>query len=90
MSIDKKLDLLATINKVETPPFLFTRIKQKIHQLSAPAPIEWKFALAVFMMVILWINILILNKMKVPDNKTEQVFSSMQLSPSNYIYGDEN
>lgn len=96
MNIDNKLDQLKQIKQVDAPPFLFTRIRQQIHNLTeVEAPVTWKWAFALTSVLILVLNISILIKSagneeaNVSLNKTaniENVISSMNLSTTNDLY----
>jgi hypothetical protein len=91
MNIDNSLELLKQIKQVETPPYLFTRIKQKIQSLSDAAPSAWKWAFAVMSAVILSLNVgALLSKGKLKTNNTslEQVVDRMNLISSNHLYND--
>lgn len=89
MNIDNKLDKLKKISRVEVPPFLFTRIKQRIDSVNkAPVSVKWKFVFVTTAVFILTLNIGLLlkslNSTKI--QRLEQVVSSMQLSSVNDFY----
>ena len=45
MNIDNKLEKLKKISRVDVPPFLFTRIKQRIDSINdVPISLKWKLA----------------------------------------------
>jgi len=84
-----KLDLLQQVQKVEAPPFLYTRILQRISSVQeTPAPIKWRFAFAAVAVLLLALNISILlsSKPKTKSNNIDTVVSSMNLSTSNELY----
>jgi len=84
-----KLDLLQQVQKVEAPPFLYTRILQRISNFQeAPAPVQWRFAFitAGILLLVLNISILLSSKQKTENNNIETVVSSMNLSTSNELY----
>ena len=63
MDIDKKLDLLKKIQSVDEPPFLLTRIRQRIQSLElSPAPRSWKWALVLAGAAIVALNLGIILK----------------------------
>ena len=63
MDIDKKLDLLKKIQSVDEPPFLLTRIRQRIQSLElSPAPRSWKWALALAGAAVVILNLGIILK----------------------------
>ena len=90
MNIDKKLDLLKQIRQVDAPPFLLTRIRQRLHTPAyAEAPVKWKWAFAVTTIIILVLNISILVKTSGNEEKNtgiKEVFTIMQLSSTNELY----
>jgi hypothetical protein len=90
MNIDKKLDLLKQIRQVDAPPFLLTRIWQRLLMpADAEAPVKWKWAFAVTTFVILVFNISILFKTSGNEEKNtgiKEVFTTMQLSSTNELY----
>jgi hypothetical protein len=93
MNIDKKLDLLKRIKEVDAPPFLLTRIRQKIQNLAdVEAPVKWKwaFALASVVMLVLNISVLVKSSAVSPVKKPgiENVINSMNLSSANDLYNE--
>jgi hypothetical protein len=93
MNIDDKLDLLKNIKKVDAPPFLLTRVKQQIHNLSnVEAPIKWKWAFALTSVFIIMLNITIYFKSNIAYEKkttgVENVINGMNLSTKNDLYNE--
>jgi hypothetical protein len=90
MNIDNKLDKLKSIRQVDAPPFLFTRIQQRIQNLAdAPAPVKWKLAFVSAAIILIVLNTGIL--LKSSQSKTqgvEPIVNSLQLSSSNDFYHD--
>lgn len=87
--MESKMDILNKVQKVETPPFLYTRILQRISSLQdAPAPVKWRFAFAAVAILLLVLNmgVLFSSKPKPQDGNIESVVNSMQLSTSNELY----
>ncbi len=87
--MESKLDILKRVRKEEAPPFLYTRILQRISLLpEAPAPVKWRFAFAATAVLLLILNIGILfsSKPKPQSGGIETVVNSMQLSTSNELY----
>lgn len=85
-----KMDILKKVQRVETPPFLYTRILQQLHQLKeAPAPVKWRYAFAAAALLLLVLNIGILLSAK-PQGRQhgniENIVNSMHLSTSNELY----
>ena len=90
MELNKKLDTLKQITEVDAPPFLYTRILQRIQNLQQlEAPVKWKWAFALTAMMILFVNIAILVRSAAPAIKNtgvENMVNAMDLSPSNDLY----
>ena len=81
------LDNLGKIQRVETPPFLFTRIQQKIEQ-SKKERMPMSVALTVSFSVALFlaINAIVLVNYNSKANTTESFAKSMHLTSNNSIY----
>ena len=81
------LDNLKKIEKVDTPPFLFTRIQQKIEQ-SKKERMPKHIALAVGLTValLLAINAMVLVNYNSKTNDTENFAKSMHLTSNNSLY----
>ena len=81
------LDNLEKIQRVETSPFLFTRIQQKIEQ-SKKERMPKSVALTVSFSValLLAINAIVLVNYNSKENTTESFAKSMHLSSNNSLY----
>ncbi len=81
------LNLLNKIHKVDTPPFLFTRVKQKIISTQAsevPKKLVWALSLSFMLIIILNISAVIhTEKSKTPEISLAQ---SMNLLSNNNLY----
>jgi hypothetical protein len=94
MNIDKKLDVLKQMKEAEAPPFLLTRIRQRIEALnSTAAPVKWKWTIAVSFILILAINLSAFfntgNDITAKKNAAVQnIVSSMNLSTANDLYNE--
>lgn len=89
MNIDKELEKLNRIRRVEPPPFLYTRIRAGIEELPRQqAPLKWRLATVGIFVILLALNIGILRQRYAATRSTEilQMASSMQLSNSNELY----
>lgn len=93
MNIDNKLNLLKQIKEVEAPPFLLTRIRQRIQNFDdVEAPVSWKWAFAITSVLILVLNIsFFLNSANSTEENTtgiETVVNSMHIATTNNIYNE--
>ncbi len=91
MNIDKKLEILKKIEEVETPPFLITRIKQRINTLSAvQAPVKWKWSFAVIGLLLLVLNISIVLKSQHASSSKgiTTIVTGFHLSTTNNFYNE--
>lgn len=93
MNIDEKLNLLKQIKEVDAPPFLLTRIRQRIDSLgNAEAPVKWKWAFALTSVAILALNTFILLTSSTSATKNnagvENVVKAMNLSTQNDLYNE--
>jgi hypothetical protein len=89
MHIDKKLETLKTIRPVEAPPFLYTRIKERIDSWQkTAAPLRWKIAFVSIVLIVLFLNIGVVIKISASKKagRMEGVVSALQLSSSNDLY----
>jgi hypothetical protein len=89
MDIEKRLEQLKKIRKVDAPPFLLTRIRDRIDSATIEkAPTTWGFAFIATSIVVLVLNVSILFKPSGKQNEKgiEEVVSSMDLSNANDLY----
>ncbi|MCB0729172.1 MAG: hypothetical protein KDD00_17035 [Ignavibacteriae bacterium] len=95
-NIDKELDKLKLIKTVDTPPYLFTRIKHQIDSIeseseSETAPAEWKWGFALTMIIVLALNISTLFNSNTSGSADQtsginEVVSYMNMSSNNELY----
>lgn len=90
-NIDEKLAILQTINRVDTPPFLFTKILQRTK--TAPQnniSFRQAFALSTAFLLVLALNVALLlreDSNSLAKNQSEMnLVESMNLSSNNIIY----
>jgi hypothetical protein len=86
--MDKKLELLSQIESVEAPPFLLTRIRQKIEneRVNQFSPrVSWALGFSVFLIVSLNIAVLFENQAKSAEI-TPSFAQNMELLPQNDFY----
>jgi hypothetical protein len=81
------LDNLGKIQRVETPPFLFTRIQQKIEQSKKERmPMSVALTVSFSVALLLAINAIVLVNYNSKANTTESFAKSMHLTSNNSIY----
>ena len=91
MDIDKKLELLKKIQKVDAPPFLLTRILGRIDSaIIGKAPATWKLAFiaVALVMIALNISILLMSSDQPTTQGLSEVISELDLSTSNQLYNE--
>ena len=88
MKIDDQIELLKTIQKVEAPPFLYTRIEARLKNSVIEAPKNWKLAFVFSAILIVCLNVLIfqLQFKNQKDTSIEQLAKGMRLNSNNYFY----
>ncbi|MES2762070.1 MAG: hypothetical protein V4677_07685 [Bacteroidota bacterium] len=81
------LDLLDQIQKVDAPPFLLTRIQQKIDNkyLNKLSP-RMALGLSVSFILIIVLNIAVVVNYNKNSIKESNLAQSMNLMPDNYLY----
>jgi hypothetical protein len=91
MKTNNEFDGLKKIKQVDAPPFLLTRIKNRIDSLTdARAPVQWTWSLAAAAVVVLAINMgVVLSRANTTEKNTiADVVNTMQLSTNNDFYHD--
>lgn len=89
MNIDQKLDLLKKIQKVDAPPFMLTRIRQRLDSVE-PASTAWKLAFGSGLMLVAALNvsILLLRYSNTDKSQIQEIVSTMDLSNQNDFYNE--
>jgi hypothetical protein len=91
MDVEKKLDALKKISKVDAPHFLFTRISRQISSFDQTlAPVQWIRAFAVTALIFILLNTVAVLRTSSASTSTgvEQVISTMHLSSYNNLYNE--
>lgn len=84
--MENRLDILEKIKQVDTPPFLFTRIQNKIQQhIADKISKKQAIAYACGIVIIIVLNVLAFEAKKNSENDNDLV-NKMDLSPSNQLY----
>ena len=82
-----KIESLGKIQKVEAPPYLFTRIQQKIEQLNAERmPKSTFLALNLSFLLLVIINVIVLKDNSLERKATENYIESIHLIDNNSLY----
>ena len=89
MKIDDELNKLKNIRQAEAPPFLYTRIRERISRPEVTAAsLSWRIVFVTAVVIILSLNIGVLinaaEAQKTPG--VEGVVNALQLSSSNDLY----
>jgi hypothetical protein len=84
--IDNELDKLEHIQKVDAPPFLFTRIQAKIYRQNQrfDRKLVWKLSIA--MVFILLINAAVITINLKTQKQENSLAKAMHLVPNNELY----
>jgi len=87
MDIDKELESLKRIKKVEPPAFLLTRIMERV-KTNPQAPLTWRLAFAGAAIFIVFINVSILfsDTSSTDNNGVEGIVNTLELSATNNLY----
>jgi len=81
------IDSLGKIQKVEAPPYLFTRIQQKIEQLNKDRMPKSTFLVLNFsFLLLLIINVVVLKSNNLGKKSTEKYLESIHLIDNNSLY----
>ena len=83
------IDLLEQIKKVDAPPFLLTRIKQKIEnaqQASFSKGLSWSLVISLCMMLLLNIAVMIKYTNSTTSMQHLTIAAAMNLLPTNSLY----
>ena len=84
---DKFLKPLEFIEKVETPPFLLTRIQQKIqNELSNRVPPKTAWVWGISLAMIILLNVLAITKHQKANNDDRSLIDTFQLMSDNNLY----
>lgn len=82
--------LLGEIKRVDTPPFLFTRIQAKLHQ-DKTLPTQWSFTYLTIGVATMAINFLVVFsslESSTYDNSSQSISSVIDINPSYQLYND--
>lgn len=85
--MDNELDILNRIQKVDAPPFLYTRILTRVqNKVKETVPVKWVVAAAACLLILITINISVIQSSKESNSSNlSEVFS---LQTSNSLYNE--
>lgn len=79
--------LLDSIQRVDAPPFLLTRIKEKIKtNPDVKVGVGWVLAGGMSLVMVLIINLVVISKNNIKHQQTPNLVASMNLAPDNTLY----
>jgi len=87
----KELEVLEKVNRVEAPPFLFTRIEARIQaQLNEQLPIRWVWVSISTVLLLFVVNTLILRDStqlsETSNSSAQHISEEMGMQTSNQLY----
>lgn len=91
MDTDDQFDVLKKIREVDAPPFLLTRIRERIHPpADGPVSVQWKWGFALAGLAVLVLNIAIVLKTTggQTNSQLDNLISSLHLSSQNSLYDE--
>lgn len=91
MDTDDQFDILKKIREVDAPPFLLTRIWERIHTPDdEPVSVQWKWGFALTGLAVLVLNIAIVLKTTPGQtiSQLDSLVSSLHLSSQNSLYDE--
>lgn len=81
------VDILEKIQKVDTPPFLYTRILNRIqNKAKETVPVKWAVAAAACLLVLITINITVIQSGQ--KNNSADLSEIFSLQTSNSLYNE--
>jgi len=84
-----ELEVLTQIKKVEVSPFLFTRIQQRISEVTIiKFSNKTSMSLIFALLVVIVLNIVIMQNYSIPQNKESEFAQSMNIITYNGIYNE--
>ncbi len=87
MNIEKELESLKGIRKIDAPPFLYTRILNTIQKRQKEImPVKWVLAAVAFLILVFAINITAINASQ--KNKESDLTEIFALKSQNMFYNE--
>ena len=89
--MNEQIEILKNIQKVDAPPFLYTRIQERIRQQMADriSP-QWAWSMGLTCLLIFSLNLSIVFSKEKKEVRENNLAKEMRLMPSNNIYDLDN
>ncbi len=85
--MENELDILNRIQKVDAPPFLYTRILTRVqNKVKETVPVKWAVAAAACLLILITINISVIQSSK--ENNTTNLSEVFSLKTNNSLYNE--
>jgi hypothetical protein len=85
--MENQLDILNKIQKVDAPPFLYTRILNRIqNKVKETVPVKWAVATAAGLIVLITININVIKSGE--ESNTTDLSEVFNLKTNNSLYNE--
>ncbi len=82
-------DILEKIKKVDAPPFLYTRILNRIqNKVQETVPVKWAVVAAACMIALIIINISVISKTNTTQTNSFELSEAFSLQTSNSLYNE--
>lgn len=82
------LEMLGEVARMEAPPFLLTRIRQKVADVQQRVPAKWVVATALSMVIVVVLNIYLVAGQSTHGKRQggNELAEAMNLLPKNALY----
>ncbi|MBP7810535.1 MAG: hypothetical protein KA163_14680 [Bacteroidia bacterium] len=85
--MENELDILNRIQKVDAPPFLYTRILNRVqNKVKETVPVKWAVAAAACLLILITINISVIQSSK--ESNTTNLSEVFSLKTNNSLYNE--
>lgn len=82
-------DILNKIQKVDAPPFLYTRILSRIqNKVQETVPVKWAVVAAACLLTLIVINISVISKTTTVQNNSSELSEAFSIQTSNALYNE--
>nr|MBC7614226.1 hypothetical protein [Pseudopedobacter sp.] len=93
MELEKNLEVLKKIEKLEVPPFLFAKVIHQFEERKKPQPIKslaWTLVMGTSILLILNISVWIKMDKQTHTTDINTLANSLELGNNNTFYYDQN